>query len=125
MNDLTLNENLKKFTRISECPIRNVIARFAGKWSILVLCILAENDSTRFNMICKAIPDISAKVLTETLKRLETDGLISRKSYPEIPPRVEYSLTNLGRSLIPLLNNLIAWAADNFEMITHHNRDSR
>ncbi|MDE6127275.1 MAG: helix-turn-helix transcriptional regulator [Muribaculaceae bacterium] len=84
---------------------------------MLVLCVLAENEATRFNEIGRAIPDISPKVLTETLKRLETDGLVSRKLYAEIPPRVEYSLTELGKSLIPLLGSLITWALDNFAAI--------
>lgn len=117
MNRLPLKENLKKYTGISSCPVRNVVARFSGKWSMLILCVLSENDATRFNEIGKAIPDISPKVLTDTLKSLEADGLISRKLYAEIPPKVEYSLTNLGKSLIPLLGNLIEWALDNFDAI--------
>lgn len=117
MNALPLKENLKKYTGIASCPVRNVISRFSGKWTMLVLCVLAENEATRFNEIGRAIPDISPKVLTETLKSLEADGLISRKLYAEIPPKVEYSLTELGKSLIPLLRNLIEWALDNFEAI--------
>ena len=117
MNALQLKENLKKYTGIESCPIRNVIARFSGKWSILVLCVLSENEATRFNEVGKAIPDISPKVLTDTLKNLESAGLVSRKLYAEIPPKVEYSLTELGKSLIPLLGNLIEWALDNFEAI--------
>lgn len=81
---------------------------------MLILCVLSENEATRFNTISKAIPDISPKVLTETLKNLEADGLVRRKLYAEIPPRVEYSLTELGQSLIPILNNLIAWALEHF-----------
>lgn len=114
MNALPLQENLKKYTCIGSCPVRNVIARFSGKWSMLVLCVLAENDATRFNAIGKAIPDISPKVLTETLKNLERDGLITRRLYAEIPPRVEYSLTPMGRSLMPLIGNLIDWAMENY-----------
>ena len=81
MNALPLQENLKKFTHIEDCPIRNIISRFSGKWTMLVLCILAENPSTRFSAIGKAIPDISPKVLSDTLKNLESDGLITRKIY--------------------------------------------
>ena len=81
---------------------------------MLILCVLAENESTRFNAIGKAIPDISPKVLTETLKSLERDGLIQRRQYSEIPPRVEYSLTELGRSLMPHITGLITWALDHF-----------
>lgn len=87
------------------------------KWAMLVLCVLSENDATRFNAIGKAIPDISPKVLTDTLKSLEADGLISRKIYAEIPPKVEYSLTELGRSLMPHINGIIGWALENFGRI--------
>ena len=90
MKPLQIEENLKKYTCTASCPVRNVISRFSGKWSMLVLCVLAENEATRFNAIGKAIPDISPKVLSDTLKNLEADGLISRKLYAEIPPRVEY-----------------------------------
>ena len=118
MNRLPLKENLKKYTGISLCPVRNVVARFSGKWSMLILCVLSENDATRFNEIGKAIPDISPKVLTDTLKSLEADGLISRKMYSEIPPKVEYSLTELGKSLMPHIESLIVWALDNFEAVS-------
>ena len=117
MKPLQIEENLKKYTCTASCPVRNVISRFSGKWSMLVLCVLAENEATRFNAIGKAIPDISPKVLSDTLKNLEADGLISRKLYAEIPPRVEYSLTDLGRSLMPLLNQLISRAVQNFNHI--------
>ena len=118
MSRLDLKENLKKFTGVDSCPVRNVISRFSGKWSMLILCVLSENGATRFNEIGKALPDISPKVLTDTLKSLEADGLISRKLYAEIPPRVEYSLTQLGHSLMPHLENLISWALENYRNIT-------
>ena len=118
MNRLPLQENLEKFTHIGTCPVRNILSRFSGKWAILILCVLSENGATRFNTISRAIPDISPKVLTETLKSLEADGLIHRQLYPEVPPRVEYSLTEMGRSLMPIINQLIAWALDNFTAIT-------
>lgn len=117
MNALPLKENLKKYTGIDSCPVRNIIARFSGKWSVLVLCVLAENEATRFNEVGKAIPDISPKVLTDTLKNLESAGLVSRKLYAEIPPKVEYSLTELGKSLMPHIENLVGWAIENFEAI--------
>lgn len=117
MNKLPLKENLKKYAGIESCPIRNVISRFSGKWSMLILCVLAENGNTRFNEIGKAIPDISPKVLTDALKNLESSGLISRHIFPEIPPRVEYSLTDTGRSLMPHLEGLIWWAIENFSAV--------
>lgn len=113
MSNLQIQENLKKYTSIETCPVRNVIARFSGKWAILILCILAENDKTRFNQIGRALPDISPKVLTSNLKVLEEDMLIKRELFPEIPPRVEYSLTDKGKSLIPILNSPIGWACEN------------
>lgn len=118
MNRLKLKENLKKYTGIESCPVRNIISRFSGKWSMLILCVLSENEATRFNEIGKAIPDISPKVLTETLKNLEADGLISRKIFAEISPKVEYSLTVLGKSLIPLIENLVSWALENSDAIS-------
>ncbi len=115
MKKLELKENLQKYTRIEDCPIRNVVARFSGKWAMLILCVLSENETTRFNAIAKAIPDISPKVLTETLKGLESDKLVKRELFAEIPPRVEYSLTNLGRSLMPHIENLLGWVIENFD----------
>lgn len=114
MNKLELKENLKKYTCIEACPVRNIISRFSSKWSILILCVLAENETTRFNAIGRAIPDISPKVLTATLKTLEQDNLVKRELFPEIPPRVEYSLSDKGRSLMPHLSALIGWALDNW-----------
>ena len=115
MNALPLQENLEKYTSIEACPIRNVLSHFSGKWSLLILCILSENEATRFNTIGKAIPDISSKVLSDTLKSLEKDGLVERRQYAEIPPRVEYSLTGLGKSLMPIVGDLINWAVMNFD----------
>lgn len=106
-----------KYTHMESCPIRNVLSRFSGKWSILILCILADSGTARFSVISRAIPDISPKVLTETLKNLEECRLVSRKIYPEVPPKVEYSLTELGKSLVPIINQLISWALDNYEAV--------
>ncbi len=107
MSKIELKENLKKYSNLDECPIRNIISRFSGKWPVIILCILSENECTRFNQIQKAIPDISPKVLSDTLKNLETDGIIKRIVYGEVPPRVEYSLTKLGLSLMPYINNSV------------------
>ena len=124
MSTIIAQENLKKFSDIEACPIRNIVSRFSGKWSMLILCILAENQAIRFNTIGKTIPDIAPKMLTETLKNLETDGLVKRKVYAEVPPRVEYSLTDLGTSLMPHLRSLIRWALENFQTISQ-NRKSK
>lgn len=104
-----------KETVFMDCPIRNVLARISGKCSLLVLYALDRNGLSpmRFNQLRRAIPDISQKVLTTTLRTLETDGLICRKVFAEVPPRVEYSLTERALTLIPLIDSLINWAADN------------
>ncbi|MCM1068215.1 MAG: helix-turn-helix transcriptional regulator [Muribaculaceae bacterium] len=125
MNALPLQENLKKFTCTDSCPVRNVISRFSGKWTLLVLCVLSENEATRFNSIAKAIPDISPKVLTDTLKNLEADGYVLRKMYSEIPPKVEYSLSELGKSLMPLINNLVEWSMLHYEEIESKRKGNR
>lgn len=100
-----------------ECPIRNVLARISDKWVILVLYKLSQEPAIRFNILQKRIPDISQKMLTMTLRTLEEDGFVKRKVYAEIPPRVEYSLTDRARSLLPYINSLIIWAKENMEAI--------
>ena len=105
------------------CPIRNVLSRVGDKWSMLVLFTLESNNNQRFKELQRNIPDISQKMLATTLKMLEADGLILRVAFPEIPPRVEYSLTKKGKSLLPLINNLISWASDNMEDIIESRRN--
>lgn len=105
------------------CPIRNVLSRVGDKWSMLVLFTLESNNNQRFKELQRNIPDISQKMLATTLKMLEADGLILRVAFLEIPPRVEYSLTKKGESLLPLINNLISWASDNMEDIIESRRN--
>lgn len=95
------------------CPIRNVLARISDKWSILVLLTLNCPAPMRFNALQKNIPDVSQKMLTVTLRTLEEDGLVKRQVYAEVPPRVEYSLTERAMSLLPHIHSLIAWAQEN------------
>jgi DNA-binding HxlR family transcriptional regulator len=103
---------------VLNCPIRTVLDRFGDKWSILVLIILGEKNRLRFTELNKEIgPDISQKMLTVTLRSLEADGLISRTIYPEVPPRVEYEITKLGKSLVPHINSLAQWANQNMGKI--------
>lgn len=99
------------------CPIRNVLDRFGDKWSILILLILGEEEKLRFNELSKAIPDISQKMLTVTLRTLETDGLVKRTIYPVVPPKVEYEITPVGKSLLPHIQSLTAWAIENMPAI--------
>lgn len=102
-----------------DCPVRNVLSRICDKWSLLVIYMLNTHKEgpVRFNALRKLIPDISQKMLTSTLKTLETDGYVRRKVYAEVPPRVEYSLTQQTETLIPILNNLIGWASENMAAI--------
>lgn len=92
------------------CPVRDIMSRFGDKWSILVLLSLSASEVMRFGELSKAIPDISQKMLTVTLRTLESDGLVSRKIYPEVPPKVEYRMTELGSSLVPHIRGLVDWA---------------
>ncbi len=99
------------------CPIRNVLARMSDKWSLLVIYTLTGTDKMRFGDLKRAIPDISQKMLTVTLRTLEEDGFVTRTIYPEVPPRVEYALTERAISLFPHINTLIMWAKENMEDI--------
>ncbi len=101
------------------CPIRHVISRFGDKWSMLVLLLLdsSETGILRFNEIRRLMTDCSQKMLSQTLKNLEQTNLVHRKVYPEVPPRVEYSLTDTGKSLIPALSALVEWGEKNFNNV--------
>ena len=104
-----------------QCPVRNVLSRIGDRWSLLVLLALHDKaEAMRFSDLCKAIPDVSQKMLTSTLRKLEADDLLSRTIYPEVPPRVEYKLTRRGKTLIPLLNQLVDWSLDNMDAIMRH-----
>ena len=107
-----------------KCPIRNVLSRIGNRWSLLVLLTLLDNEHPmRFRDLCKAIPDVSQKMLTSTLRELEADDLVKRTAYPEVPSRVEYELTERGQSLIPLLNQLVDWSLENMEAIVKHRKE--
>lgn len=104
-----------------QCPVRNVLSRIGDRWSLLLLLALHEKaEVMRFSDLCRAIPDVSQKMLTSTLRKLEADDLLSRTIYPEVPPRVEYKLTKRGKTLIPLLNQLVDWSLDNMDAIIRH-----
>jgi len=92
------------------CPVTAMLELIGGKWKPIILyCIRSEKR--RFGEIAARIPNISRKVLTEQLKELELDGLVLREQFKEIPPRVEYSLTELGKSLSPVLNEMEKWGS--------------
>ena len=105
---------------IEMCPVRNVVARFGDKWSLLVLLVINGSGPVCFNELGRLIPDISTRVLSGTLKTLEADGLINRKVYAQVPPKVEYSLTETGKSLVPLIMQLTEWAQANMKNVMRH-----
>jgi len=108
---------LKKYGEADHCPVRNVLDRFGDKWSTLILLVLGEAEILRFNELHKHIETISQKMLAVTLKTLEADGLLKRTIYPQIPPRVDYELTERGKSLLPHIHALVGWAEQNMEEI--------
>ncbi len=117
------SKNSKNFIPPGECPIRSILSRLGDKWSILVLVSLEANGTMRFGDLHRVIADISQRMLTVTLRSLEADGLVSRKVYPEIPPRVEYSLTETGLGLMPHLDGLVMWAEKNMPAILEKRRE--
>lgn len=114
-----MNRTIVEDTIFPGCPIRNILARISDKWSLLLIYTLDRSDhpSMRFKELQRQIPDISQKMLTVTLRTLEEDGYVTRTIYPEVPPRVEYQLTDRAKSLIPHINSLIGWALENLDPI--------
>lgn len=114
----------EKNSIIEICPIRNVVARFGNKWGLLVILVLSESGKVRFSQLGKLIPDISTKMLSNTLRTLEADGIVSRIVYSEVPIRVEYELTDIGQSLVPIIAELTEWAQKNMKTIIEKRRKS-
>jgi DNA-binding HxlR family transcriptional regulator len=112
-----MQNKLGKIFDSKNCPVREVLDRIGHKWATLVILQLGENEVMRFNELSQAIGDISQKMLTTTVRNLEADGFISRKMYAEIPPKVEYRLTALGSSLLPLIKDMVSWADNNLRTI--------
>ena len=99
-----------------DCPIRNVLDHIGDQWSLLALLTL-ERGTLRFTELQRAIGDISKRMLAETLRKLERDGFVSRKVYPSVPPKVEYRLCPLGKSLAAQLRPLVEWANENHHQV--------
>jgi DNA-binding HxlR family transcriptional regulator len=105
------------------CPTRAILDRIADKWTTLIIGILAQHERRRFNELKRTIGGISQKMLTQTLRDLERDGLVKRTMYAEIPPRVEYELTALGKTLCGPLSALTQWAHDHIDEVKRAQRD--
>jgi DNA-binding HxlR family transcriptional regulator len=101
---------------IADCPVRDVIAGISGKWASLLMMALAERPY-RFGELRRLVPDISQRMLTQTLHDLQRDGYVRRQVFPTKPPSVEYSLTDLGRSMSEPLQQLVAWAERNHHAV--------
>lgn len=98
------------------CPVREVLDRIGDKWSVLVVTLLGDG-TMRFSELQRAIEGISQRMLTRTLRSLERDGLVDRTVHPTVPPRVDYELTDLGRTLLDPVAAIAAWAAENREAV--------
>jgi DNA-binding HxlR family transcriptional regulator len=92
----------------SPCPVTTTLSVIGGKWKPIILHIIRD-EKKRFGEIKKLIPAITQKMLTQQLRELEHDGIINRKVYPVVPPKVEYSLTEYGQSLTPIMNAMAEW----------------
>lgn len=101
---------------IDNCPVRDVMDNIGGKWNSLMILSLAEGP-LRFSQLRRLIPDISQRMLTQTLRDLQRDGYLSRTVYPTQPPSVEYGLTDLGRSFLAVLRLLVDWSLENHDAI--------
>ena len=117
-----MNTNEVKDALFPNCPIRNILSRIGDKWSMLVLYTLETDEAKRFKELQRNIPDISQKMLTATLRMLEADGLVKHEAFAEVPPRVEYSLSDKGKTLLPHINALLSWATDNMDDIYESRR---
>lgn len=98
--------------KVFNCRKELTLALIGGKWKMLILWRLGKEGTKRFNELKESMPGITQKILTSQLRDLEDDCLVHRKVYPEVPPKVEYSLTNCGQSLLPILEAMYHWGTD-------------
>ncbi len=99
-----------KLEKDIRCPLEYGLDVFGGKWKSRIICVLADKEFLRYSMIRKEMCNITDAVLATTLKELIRDGIVNRKQYDEIPPRVEYSLTEKGKSVVPILQSICQWS---------------
>ncbi len=103
-----------------ECPVATTVSLIGSKWKLLIMRNLLGRP-WRFNELQKSIDGISQKALTEALRSMEADGIVIRKAYPEVPPRVEYSLTELGESMRPIIKSMESWGLTYKEQMNSEN----
>lgn len=100
---------VEKNNQLNLCPVMTTLAVIGGKWKPAILWQLQQEELLRFGALKKRIPNITQKMLTQQLRELEADGIVNRKVYPEVPPRVEYRLTEYGKTLTPILDEMARW----------------
>ena len=100
----------KKLEKDNRCPLQYRLRVFGGKWKSRIICVLAAKEPLRYSELRKEMANITDAVLATTLKELIADGILVRQSYDEIPPRVEYSLTETGKSVVPILQSICQWS---------------
>lgn len=107
------------------CKAAPVLEWFGNKWMLVVLMKIAENEPVRFNELYRNIPSVSEKVLSQVLRQLTADGIVRRELFPDVPPRTEYSVTALGKTLLPHVEVLIKWGQENFDQIISNRKNSQ
>lgn len=110
---MSMAEYKGKVKNIEDTPFGYTLSVIGGKWKMVILYLLAENQTVRFNDLQRQIGVITYKMLSLQLKELEADGMVNRKEYPQIPPKVEYSLTDKANTLLPVLEGLCEWGTKN------------
>lgn len=99
------------------CKAAPILEWLGNKWALVVLVKISESEPVRFNELYRNIPSVSEKVLAQVLKQLTNDGIIGRTLFPDVPPRVEYTVTDLGKTLLPHVEALMNWGRENFDRI--------
>ena len=122
----TNSSDIKKMAKKLDyeyCKAAPMLEWMGNKWALVVLLKVSENEPLRFNELYRTIPAISEKVLSQVLRQLYTDGILDRQLYPDVPPRVEYSVSDFGKTLLPPVQNLINWGRENFDTIIKNRQD--
>lgn len=101
---------------MEKCPLSNVLENIGGKWKVAIICALSLHEQIRYNELKRMVKGITNTMLASSLKDLENIGMVIRKQYPEMPVRVEYSLTEKGKSILPILEELRAWSMENLKV---------
>ncbi|MFT4007480.1 MAG: helix-turn-helix domain-containing protein [Lacrimispora sp.] len=109
------NPEILQSTEELLCPIRHLTNIFNGKWKLPIVCILSGGTPLRYSIIKRKLGDITNVMLSQSLKELEATGIIHREQYNEVPPRVEYMLTEKGKSILPILVQLAGWAIEDMQ----------